>query len=119
MTTGAETGATQPQVMECQQPPEAGTGKECMLPTSLQSQYLDARIFHSCENKLPLFFKHQVCGNLLRQPQETNTHFFHHYLMSFSVLPILTFFGGGDSFANFSRNLLTLVCLFLAINTQW
>ena len=38
VTTGAETGATWPQVQECQQPPEAGKSKGWILPWSLPSE---------------------------------------------------------------------------------
>ena len=36
VTREAETGAVQPQEKECRQPPEAGGGKELILPLELQ-----------------------------------------------------------------------------------
>lgn len=105
----AETGAVEPQATECQQPQEAGGGEEQILPLSFQSQPFGARPFQDSKKQMSLVFATKfvvICYSSLRKP----THIFkniiilYHFL--FCQLLLFNFFVR-DSFANFSRNLLT------------
>lgn len=70
-----------PQTKECQQPPEAGRGKEQILPCSLQREHRPAETFiwPSDADFSSVVSSHQVCGNLFKQPQKTDTVIKYHF----------------------------------------
>ena len=76
----------QPQSKKGQQPPEAGRGKDLIFPRSFQRDchpsdtlfqpvklILCSQLPELSKSKCMLFFSNQVCGDLLQQPQQTNT----------------------------------------------
>lgn len=74
----AEVGLTQHQAQKCQQSPEAGRGKQRILPQSLWGKKLGPAdtllaALPIGEKKNSVVLSQPVCGNLLQRPQETNT----------------------------------------------
>ena len=70
-----------PPAKECPRPPEAGGGKEQILPYGLRREHGPAASFIQLRdadfNSAAL--SHQVYRNLLWQPQETNTIIKYHF----------------------------------------
>lgn len=66
------------QAKECLKPPGAGGGPEGFPPTGAPAGARHANTLildlwpQNCEIVVPVALGHQVCGHLLRQPQETD-----------------------------------------------
>lgn len=75
-------------VKEHGQPPEAAKGEKTDFPLHFQNAALltHSRMMTLQNYKMCIVLSHWICGNLLQQQQETNTHLFSHsHIQSFSI----------------------------------